>query len=369
MVLSADAGYMRRALNLAAKAQGQTSPNPMVGALIVKAGKIIAEGYHHKAGQDHAEIVALKKAGSAAKGATLYVTLEPCCHTGKTGPCVDAIIKAKIKRVVFGTIDPDPRVDGRGAAILRKAGIEVTGGVLADEAVRLNLAFHYFHKYGRPFVTLKLAQSLDGRIATSTGDSKWITGKDARKFAHYLRAEADAVVVGTGTVKKDNPSLTVRLVEGKNPYRIVLSRSLDFPANSTLVAKNKDFRTIIASTQKSAERYSRTRHGKQLIYWSIRSDKSGLLNLKDLLEKCRSFGLRSILVEGGSELATSFLKAGLVNKVVTITAPCIIGDGLSGIGDLGIKRMKDVIRFGEFEYVQLGDDCAFIGYPKTKGKR
>jgi diaminohydroxyphosphoribosylaminopyrimidine deaminase / 5-amino-6-(5-phosphoribosylamino)uracil reductase len=369
MVLSADAGHMRRALELAALALGQTSPNPMVGALLVKNGKVIAEGYHHRAGEAHAEIVTLKKAGAKAKGGTLYVTLEPCCHTGRTGPCVEAIIKAGIKRVVFGAIDPDPRINGKGARILRKAGISVTGGVLAEEAARLNLPFHFFHQTGRPFVTLKLAQSLDGRIATSTGDSKWITGKDARTFAHHLRAEADAIVVGTGTVRKDNPSLTVRLVEGKNPYRIILSRSLDFPSSSTLVRKNRDFRTIIVSTQKSAERYSRTKHGKQLIYWSIRTDRSGKLRLDDFLEKCRAFGLRSILVEGGAELATSFLAAGLVDRMVMITAPVLIGNGLNSVGELGIKRMAQTMKFADVEFVRLGEDCAFIGFPVKSKKR
>ncbi len=241
--------------------------------------------------------------------------------------------------MVFGAIDPDPRVNGKGARILRKAGVEVTAGVLAKDATSLNEAFHHFHKTGRPFVTLKMAQTLDGRIATRTGDSKWISGKEARKLAHQLRAESDAIIVGGGTVRADNPALTVRLVKGKNPYRIILSSSPDSLGKAKLIKDNRDFRTIVASKAGSISRFANTKAGKRVMFWSLGRDKDGLLSLRDLLQKAKSFGVRSILVEGGAQVATSFLKQGLVDKFVLVCAPILIGEGLSSVGDLGIAKL------------------------------
>ncbi len=213
---------MKMALALAWKGQGKTSPNPMVGAVVVKSGEVVGRGYHHKAGQAHAEVLALRNAAERARGATLYVNLEPCCHFGRTRPCTDAIIEAGIKRVVYSIKDPNPVVNGCGARKLRAAGMEVTSGVGEKEATHLNEIYLKFISTGCPFVILKTAQSLDGRIATITGDSKWISGPEALKFAHRLRAECDAVAIGAGTVKADNPQLTVRLVKGRNPYRIII---------------------------------------------------------------------------------------------------------------------------------------------------
>lgn len=368
MVRPADAEYMQRALELATRGRGLTWPNPMVGALVVKAGRIIAEGYHQKAGRDHAEIVVLKKAKARARGATLYVTLEPCCHTGKTGPCVEAIISAGIKRVVLGAIDPDPRVNGKGARILRKAGVQVATGLLEKEAVKLNEAFHYFHKTGKPFVTLKMAQTLDGRIATMTGDSKWISCPESLKYAHELRAESDAIVVGGGTVRADNPALTVRLVKGKNPYRILLTTSLSSLRRAKVVRDNRDYRTIVASSAAAIARHAKTKTGKNVMFWSLERSSDGLLSLKDLLKKAKSFGMRSILVEGGAHVATSFLGQGLVDKFVVVMAPMVIGEGLSSLGDLGIAKLANSITFREFQYERIGSDMVFIGYPRKRGK-
>jgi diaminohydroxyphosphoribosylaminopyrimidine deaminase/5-amino-6-(5-phosphoribosylamino)uracil reductase len=362
-----DDKFMALALHSASNGRGRTSPNPMVGAAIAHGSKVIAEGYHSEHGSDHAEIVALHKAGRKAKGATLYVTLEPCCHIGRTGPCTDAIIASGIKRVVYACTDPDPRVNGRGARILKDAGLEVVRGVLQKYAQALNEPHFHFHRTGRPFVTLKLAQSIDGRIATATGDSKWISGPDALTYAHQLRAESDAVVIGMGTLVNDNPSLTVRRVKGNNPYRIVLSSSLSFPRKCQLIDHNDDFRTIVASTDSSIQRFARSKRGRSLIYWSIKRERNGHLDLSDLLEKSARFGLKSILVEGGAKIATSFLKTGLVDKYIAIISPTVIGAGTDGINDLGVKALKDAISLRHSYTEQLGQDCLIIGYPE-KGK-
>ena len=232
---SIDRKYMERALQLAEKARGRTSPNPMVGALLVKNGRVVGEGYHHAVGCDHAEIVAIKKAKKNSAGATLYVSLEPCCHIGKTRPCTEAIIRANIRKVVYAVKDPDPRVSGRGARTLKKAGLEVVGGILKKQARLLNEQFFGYHETGRPYVILKYAQSLDGRIATKSGDSKWITGPQARKFAHHLRADVDAVLVGSETVRQDDPALTVRHVPGTNPYRVIVTSSMKIPRQCRLI--------------------------------------------------------------------------------------------------------------------------------------
>lgn len=341
MAVSADSRFMARALELAAKARGKTAPNPMVGAVLVKGGQVIGEGYHRRAGDDHAEIVALKASGGGARNSTLYVTLEPCCHVGRTGPCADRIIAAGVKRVVVAMQDPDPRVRGRGARTLRAAGIDVTMGVLREQARQLNEEFVKFHTVGQPFVTLKIAQSLDGRVATRTGDSQWITSAEARAYGHRLRAESDGVVVGMGTVRADNPTLTVRLVKGRNPFRIVVASHLRFPLRCKLVSANDDHRTIIASSEEEIQRYSRRSRNHNLTYWSVLQTRDGLIDLTDLLSQASAFGLRSLLVEGGAKLATSFLKAGLVDKIVVMTAPKIIGDGIDAVGDLQVRKLAD----------------------------
>jgi len=337
----------------------------MVGAVIVKNGNVVSEAYHRCVGQDHAERAAIKKAGPKAQGATLFVNLEPCCHIGRTGPCTEAIIKAGIGRVVFCVRDPDPRVNGKGARLLRKAGVTVESGLLKRQGVLLNESYFGYHKNKRPFVILKMAQTLDGRIATVTGDSKWISGPQSLKLAHRLRAEVDAVVVGMGTIRKDNPTLTVRLVKGKNPYRVVLSRSLNFPRQCRLLDNNGDCKTIIATNPEATERFSRTKRSRPgLIYWSLQTGSDGLLDLHDFITKAREFGFHSLLVEGGGTLATSFLKAGLVDKYIIVMAPLVLGSGVSAVGDIRARELADAISFDSFSFQRSGADNIFTGYPK-----
>ena len=369
MAAKADREYMQRALQLAEKGRLTSSPNPMVGAVIVKGGKVIGEGFHATPGKPHAEILALKQAGPSARGGTLYLNLEPCCHHGRTGPCTEAILSAGLKRVVFAIRDANPLVSGKGARILRKAGIEIATGLMRQEALLQNDKYFSFHANGRPFTILKTAQSLDGRIATSSGDSKWITSSQARKRGHALRAEVDAVLVGMGTVRSDNPALTVRHLKGPNPYRIIISTNLKFPKTCRLVDENSDYRTIIATTEAQATRFARTKRGKDLIFWSIKKNRNGSLNLNDLLSKARDFGIASILIEGGAATATSFLQAQLVDKVMAIVAPLIIGDGLSAVGQLHTTKIDEAIQLRNATYTQVGSDCIIAGYPMTsKGK-
>lgn len=355
---------MRLALQLADKARGETSPNPMVGAVIVRSGKVVGEGYHKRAGADHAEIVALKNAGIKARGATMYVSLEPCCHLGKTGPCTAAIINAGIRRVVYAVADPDPRVSGKGARQLRKAGLSVTSGVLQNEAEQLNEQYIQSQKLQRPFVILKLAQSLDAKIASKSGDSKWISGAPSRRMVHQLRSEVDAVVVGAQTVRQDNPRLTVRDVKGRNPHRIVVMGKRPIPVFARVIAGNRDKKTIVATSSSSPSYSSIARLRKKGVeVWETKGSKGGEVDPRAVVRKAHEFGFRSLLLEGGSRLATSFLKGKLVDKLILVTAPLLIGDGVNSIGDLGIVGIQQAIRFDRTTRFELGDDQVFIGYP------
>jgi len=356
-----DEKYMALALELAAKAIGKTSPNPMVGAVVVKNGRIVGQGYHKKAGTLHAERIALNNAGKLAKNSILYVTLEPCCHFGRTDPCTKAIISAGVKRVVYSITDPNPKVNGKGARELKKAGIEVVKGVLAELARRQNEVYLKYITTNRPFVVLKMAPSLDGRIATLNGISQWITGPEARKYAHCLRAKYDAVAVGAGTVRADNPSLTVRLVKGKNPYRIIISRHPNFPASFNLFKNNKDCKTIVATTAKAANKLKM----KNLVVWKIKENKDGL-SMVDLVDKAGVFGISSLLIEGGSGIATSFLRERLVDKIHVMMAPMIIGTGIQAVNDLKIRNLEKALRFKDYQIDKIGRDILFTGYPEVK---
>ncbi len=368
MAKLADIEIMKLALSLAVRGKYKTAPNPMVGAVIVKNNKIISKGYHHKAGGDHAEIDAFKKAKTSLRNSTLFVTLEPCCHTGRTGPCTEAIIKAGIKKVLIAARDADPRVKGKGIKILKKAGIIVKVGLLRKESIKLNEAYFHYNIFHRPFVILKEAQSIDGRIATVKGDSKWISSPESLKMVHGLRAEADAVLVGMRTVQKDNPLLTVRHIKGNDPYRIVLTQSMKFPGNCNLIKHNQDFKTIVASSTDQIEKYSNKNRNANLIYWNISKLRNGSLNLDDLLKKAGEFGIRNLLIEGGSEVATTFLKAKLVDKYIAVLSPKIIGFGTNSFNDLNIRKISDSITFKESEFLPNGSDCLFIGYPDWSRK-
>lgn len=348
---------MRRALQLARRGVGAVSPNPMVGAVIVRAGRIIAEGWHRKFGADHAEIDALKRTSGSVRGAAIYVTLEPCCHWGKTPPCVDALVERGIKRVMIGILDPNPLVAGKGAQTLRDHGIEVIVGVLEQAARTLNEVYFHYVRTGLPFITVKYAQSLDGRIATLRGNSRWISSERARKFTHRLRAQHDAIMVGRGTIRVDDPLLTVRVVKGRNPLRICLDSKLRIPLDAKVL--RDDGRTLIVTTDElGKDKIEKIRKLKKEVL-VVQSSADGRVELRPLMKALAERGIASILAEGGAEVVTSLLKEGLVNRMVVITAPLILGKGIEAIGDLGITDLDKAIRPSSCEIKRIGGDVAF----------
>ncbi len=353
---------MRRALRLAERGRGRTSPNPMVGALLVKRGKVVGEGYHARAGEPHAEIVALTKAGREARGATLYINLEPCTHFGKTPPCAPAVIDAEVKRVVIGMEDPNPLVKGKGIALLRKAGIDVTVGVLEEACYRLNEAFCKYIVERRPFVILKAGATLDGKLATRQGDSKWITGETSRGFVHRLRNQVDGVVVGIGTVLKDDPMLTARVKGGRDPYRIIFDSRLRIPEEAKVInlAPSK---TIIATTE-MAPREKRERLERKGVRILVMDSEAGRVDIGSTLMKLGEMGLTSLLLEGGSRLNGAFLDRGLVDKIVLFLSPKIIGDAHApGIfGGEGTLDLAQAISVTELKVRKMGEDILIEGY-------
>ena len=351
---------IKKAIRLARRGEGFTTPNPIVGAVVFNRDGIISTGYHKRAGGLHAEREALLKAGDRARGASIAVNLEPCCHYGRTGPCTDAIIQAGIKKVVYSIEDPNPKVNCQGVATLMQNNIETIGGIHREEATRLNEVYLKYITTGRPFVVLKMAQSLDGRLAAISGHSQWISCPEALKFAHKLRARYDAVAVGSGTVRSDDPQLTVRLVKGKNPLRLVLTASAGLSGNLKIFSANNDNKTIVATNRDIIE----SGVYKSVITWPVRKDKEHL-NLAHFLERVGKHEVTSILVEGGSRLATSFLKKKLVDKMYLVIAPMVIGRGIESVDDLGIKKVSDAIRFREFGFRKLGVDSLFWGYPEN----
>ena len=357
-----DIKFMRRALELAQMAEGGTSPNPMVGAVIVDGGgNIVGEGYHHKAGQPHAEINALAAAGDKAKGATVYVTLEPCSHYGRTGPCCEALIKAGVKRVVSAVTDPNPLVAGRGLNRLREAGIEVTEHVCEEEAKKLNEKFFFWITHKRPFVSLKYAMTLDGRLAAAGGDSKWITGEEARTYAHYLRKTHDAVLVGKNTVLQDDCELTTRMVEGKNPVRIVLDSNAVIPLNAKIL--NGEAKTIVAVSEAAPQDKLDELQKLTTVEILKMPQQNGHLDLQALLEKLAAMEITSVLVEGGSEVHGAFIDAGLAERVYAFIAPKIIGgkEAIGPIGGIGSTDMGKALQLHSVEYKQLGVDFLITG--------
>ena len=360
--------YMQKALDLAARFKGRTSPNPMVGAVIVKGNKVIAEGWHRKAGTPHAEVVALKKAGPGAKGATLYVNLEPCCHMEKrTPPCTKAIIKSGIEKVVVAMIDPNPNVSGKGLKELRKAGIITGTGILKEKAQKLNEAFIKYISKKEPFVIPKIAQSLDGKTATAGGESKWITGPEARKKVHKLRNEVDAVLVGIGTVRKDNPSLDCRIRGGKNPYRIVVDSRLQISLNAK-VLKHNDGRTIIAATEKADKQKisALIKKGCKVLIIKTEAGKSGSqrVDLKVLMKELVRLDITSVMIEGGSSINSSALSSKIVDKVMFFTAPKIIGgvDAVPSVGGKSPALLKNAIELKDIQATAFGRDILLEGY-------
>ncbi len=356
---------MRMALRLAEKAKGRTSPNPMVGAVVVKNGKVISRGYHRRAGEPHAEALALSRAGSAAKGATLYVTLEPCSHTNKrTPPCCPVILASGVRRVVVAMIDPNPNVSGNGIKRLRSAGIDVTTGVLGGEAKKLNEAFVKHVTTGMPFVTLKIAQTLDGKIATASGESQWITGKEARIEGHRLRDSNDAILVGINTVLNDNPSLTARIPGGKDPIRVVVDSNLRIPLNAKVLNRKSAAKTIIAAVSGSSAGIARLKKAGAEVM--LVKSKQARVDLRDLMKKLGKMNITSVLIEGGSEINSSALKAGIVDKVVAFLAPMLMTgtDSICSIGGLSPEKLRQARGLKDVTVKFAGRDLMLTGYLK-----
>lgn len=326
----ADESYIQLALELAKKGRGSVSPNPLVGCVITKNNKIIGAGYHQKFGEDHAENNAIKSANESLEGSTLYVNLEPCSHQGKTPPCVERIIKEKIKRVVIGTLDLNPLVSGAGVKALKKAGIDVKVGILEKECADLNKFFFKYISTGIPYVSLKAAQTLDGFIADEEGYSQWISCEESRKFVHNLRAKYDAILIGAGTAKKDDPSLTVRMAEGKNPYRIILDSNLSLRPDLKIFKHNKDKKTIIVALKENQSKKSKIKKyekfGVKILF--VKKNNSGNLHLKSMLKAIGELSITSLLVEGGGEIFSSFFKRRLFDDMFLFISPKLIGKGV-----------------------------------------
>jgi diaminohydroxyphosphoribosylaminopyrimidine deaminase/5-amino-6-(5-phosphoribosylamino)uracil reductase len=356
-----DEYYMKMAIRLAQKGRGYVSPNPMVGAIIVKDGRIIGRGYHQHYGGNHAEINALKNASEDVAGSTLYVTLEPCCHEGKTPPCIDSIAKNKIARVVIGTIDSNPLVSCRSVNYLQSCGIEVETGVLEPECRKLNEVFFHFMETKLPFVTIKYAQTLDGRIATARGDSQWISSAPSLKFTHKLRAQHDAILVGAGTVIKDNPELTVRLVRGRNPLRVVVDSDLNIPLQAKVLQNLSKNKTIIATIKQASDpQFQKLANlGAEMI--TVAADKQGNIDLKKLLELLAKRNISSLLIEGGAQIITSVLINDLANRMVIIIAPKILGKGIEAVGDLKIHNLDLAKKLSIKKITRSGDDIIIDG--------
>jgi diaminohydroxyphosphoribosylaminopyrimidine deaminase/5-amino-6-(5-phosphoribosylamino)uracil reductase len=357
-----DTYYMNKALRLAKKGSGFVSPNPMVGAVLVKDDCILSTGYHKNFGGSHAEVnVLLNLTKYQTEGSTLYVNLEPCSHYGKTPPCVDTIIKTGIIRVVVGTMDPNPNVNGRGIEKLKKNGIKVTLGILEEACYRLNESYFKYITYKKPFVTLKIAQTLDGKIATQTGHSRWITNDKSRQIVHKMRSESDSVMVGIDTVLSDDPELTVRTVRGRNPKRILLDSRLRIPMNASVLQHHDPENTILVISKKIKSVKIETLQKKGIQLWSLDLNEEKNIDLSKLLEKCADHGIGSVLVEGGKRLFTSFLESHEVDRIVIFIAPKVFGKGMEVFGNLGITSPEDAIQFKDTAWYKVGSDMMFEG--------
>jgi diaminohydroxyphosphoribosylaminopyrimidine deaminase / 5-amino-6-(5-phosphoribosylamino)uracil reductase len=358
---STDEKFMRLALKLARRGLGKVSPNPMVGAVVVKEGRVIARGYHHAFGADHAEVDAFKNASDDLAGSALYVTLEPCAHYGKTPPCVNAIIDKKIGRVVIGMQDPDKRVNGKSIAMLKEKGIDVTVDVLETECRALNEKYIKHRTTGLPFVTLKFAQTLDGRIAAANGKSRWIASPESLKLAHELRAIHDAILVGAGTVLKDNPELTTRLVKGRNPLRVVLDSNLKLPPDRKVFGGLDYAKTVLATTAWYAKEKLAALKELGLEVLIVPPDAEGRVELKALLKILGARDISSVLVEGGGETITSFLRLGLADKIIAIVAPKIMGKGTDAVGELNITDPNLALKLTFTKIYRSGADIVVEG--------
>ncbi|MHB1687719.1 MAG: bifunctional diaminohydroxyphosphoribosylaminopyrimidine deaminase/5-amino-6-(5-phosphoribosylamino)uracil reductase RibD [Ignavibacteriaceae bacterium] len=353
-----DESYIQLAIEIAKKGIGNVSPNPLVGCIIIKNSRIIGAGYHEEFGKNHAEINAIESSNESVEGSTLYVNLEPCSHYGKTPPCVDKIIETKIKRVVIGTLDMNPLISGRGIKKLKAAGIEVKVGVLEKECATLNKFFFKYITKKIPYVTLKAAQTLDGKIADKSGDSKWISSSLSRKVVHQMRSKYDAVLVGSGTVEKDDPRLTVRMTEGRNPKRIILDTHLKLKTGYKIFQNNGDKKLIVITSEKSVKKTAKINELKSLGVQIIlaKENKKGLIDLHSALNEIGRINIASLLVEGGGELLSSFIKENLFDDISLFIAPKILGAGVDSFSSLGIKNIRKAFRIKIDNVEKIGDD-------------
>ncbi|MDR0982915.1 MAG: bifunctional diaminohydroxyphosphoribosylaminopyrimidine deaminase/5-amino-6-(5-phosphoribosylamino)uracil reductase RibD [Culturomica sp.] len=359
-----DVKYMRRAMELAENGKGWVNPNPLVGAVIVKDGRIIGEGWHERYGGLHAERNALKNATEPVEGSVMYVTLEPCCHHGHTPPCTEAIIEAGISKVVIGLTDPNPKVSGKGILILKEAGIEVVLGVCEDELIRQNRVFLKYITTRLPWITMKSAMTLDGKIAAFTGDSKWVSGEESRMMVQRMRAENMGIMVGANTVKCDNPMLTCRLDgDVRQPIRIIVDSKAGMPLDTKVLQTANEYRTVIACTNRySFERFRDIRKsGAEILVCS--KSRNAHVNLKDMLQRLGKMGIDSILLEGGGSLNYSFLSSGLIDEVFMFIAPKFIGgsEALTPIEGLGIEEMSKAVPLKDVQVTTVGDDILING--------
>lgn len=364
-----DQEYMLRAIQLAKKGEGWTNPNPMVGAVIVKDGRIIGEGYHKKCGELHAERNAIASLTESAEGATIYVTLEPCCHYGKTPPCTEAIIEQKIKKVVIGSRDPNPKVAGKGAQILRESGITVVQDFMREECDRLNPVFFHYITTKTPYVVMKYAMTLDGKIATKTGASKWITGETARQEVQHMRHRYMGIMAGIGTVLADDPMLNVRVEGWKSPVRIVCDSSLRIPLDSQIVRSAKEYRTIVAYAGREENEEITEKITKKIEQLHAKGvdtvccpDEKGQIDLKKLMTYLGNEGIDSILLEGGGTLNDSALQAGIVKEVHCFIAPKLFGgkNSKTPVEGLGIGLPSEALKLKCTDICRIGEDIRII---------
>lgn len=360
--LSYDEKYMRLAMQLAGNAIGRTSPNPLVGAVIVKDNRVVGCGWHRKAGTPHAEVHALNQAGELAQGADVYVTLEPCAHYGKTPPCAKALVEAKVKNVYGGLLDVNPKVAGKGFKILEDAGIHVEYGFLQDELCKQNEVFFKWIEHKKPFVVLKAAMTLDGKIATATGQSKWITNETSRAYGYKLRDIYDGIMVGINTVIEDNPMLTARVDGGKNPIRIVVDSSLKIDINANVV-QDKSAKTIVATTDKADKDKILKLQAQDVDVIVVDKDENDKVDIEKLLDILGQQNICSILVEGGATLSGSFVAKKLVDKVYFFIAPKIVGgkEAKTPVAGTGILNLQEALALKDIQIEKLEEDILIIG--------
>jgi|TARA_R100000963_G_C4634323_1_gene98736 diaminohydroxyphosphoribosylaminopyrimidine deaminase/5-amino-6-(5-phosphoribosylamino)uracil reductase len=363
--------WMQQALELAAQGKGYVAPNPMVGCVIVsEEGKLVGEGYHKKFGEAHAEVNAVQSIANKAdlENATVYVSLEPCSHQGKTPPCAPMLAKLPIKKVVIAMKDPNPSVDGKGILHLRNNGVEVETGLLKEEAEKLNEFFIHHQTFGRPFITLKVAQTADGYLAAADGESQWITGKQSRKLVHKWRSEYDAVLVGRTTTMVDNPSLTVRHVSGRQPRRIVIDGPYELPKELNLFSDKFEEKTSIITWNKEASATDADPMLKMMQQNYFRgeilqvSKLDGHADLRQAFKLLGEKGITSVLVEGGQQLSSALIRQGLVDKLELFIAPKLLGAGTRSLINIGINKMKEIAELKEVSWTKVGDDMLLTGY-------